>query len=151
MILKLASDPDETLRSAALRYFLENNTKYPDYDPAAVNNLAFVPAVQADGKSTMGTPGQVFIEPEAAVFGFLTVHPSIRNDARDKLKLKAHPPASLVLPVLEKSPPRDPSVAREWFEALAGRVSGKTIILLDQFIANKLCFRIHSGTVKETI
>ncbi|KAH8112414.1 hypothetical protein DFH11DRAFT_1607467 [Phellopilus nigrolimitatus] len=124
VILKLASHGDESLRSAALRYFLDNSTKYySDYDPASFNDLAYVPAMRPDGQTTMGTPGRVFVEPEAAVLGFLVVHPSIREEATNKLKLKKQPPTTLVLPVLEKSFPQNPVVARQWYEALAARIT----------------------------
>ncbi|KAL5498075.1 hypothetical protein ACEPAH_3006 [Sanghuangporus vaninii] len=123
VLLKLASDQGESLRSTALRYFLDNTSKYDDYDPDKFNHLAFVPALRPSGESTLGTPRQVFADAEAAMFGFLVVQPGIRHDARDKLKLKHYPPTSLLLPVLEKSPPQDPSISRKWFEELASHIT----------------------------
>ncbi|KAL5520611.1 hypothetical protein ACEPAF_2612 [Sanghuangporus sanghuang] len=123
VLLKLASDQDESLRSTALRYFLDNTSKYDDYDPDKFNHLAFVPALRPGGESTLGTPRQVFVDAEAAMFGFLVVQPGIRHDARDKLKLKHYPPTSLLLPILEKSPPQDPSISRKWFEELASHIT----------------------------
>lgn len=125
IILKLAADEDETLRSAALQYFLDNLSKYPDYNPSSFNGLDFVPAVRADGTNTMGSPGKVFVDPDAALLGFLTVHASIRDVAIDKLKLQRSPPTSMLLPLLENLPPQDPALARKWFEVLAGRLSGR--------------------------
>ncbi|EJD01998.1 uncharacterized protein FOMMEDRAFT_109078 [Fomitiporia mediterranea MF3/22] len=122
-ILTIASDQDEVRRSAGLRYFLDNIAKYPDYDPTAANSPPFVPAVKPDGNPTMGTPDQVFMNSDAAVFGFLVAHSDVRDDAQARLKLKQHPPLSAILPILEKSPPKDPSLARKWFETLAGRIT----------------------------
>ncbi|KAL5514880.1 hypothetical protein ACEPAG_2196 [Sanghuangporus baumii] len=123
VLLKLASDQDGFLRSTALRYFLDNTSKYDDYDPDKFNHLAFVPAERPNGESTLGTPGQVFVDAEAAMFGFLVVQPGIRHDARDKLKLKHYPPTSLILPILEKSSPQEPSISRTWFEELASHIT----------------------------
>lgn len=133
----------------ALQYFLDNIAKYQDYDPAQVGDIAFVPAVLPDGKETLGTPAQVFTGPEAALFGFLVARPSIRNDARDKLKLKQHPPTSNVLSVLEKSPPQDPSVARQWFEALAGRLTGEHLTHVVRLWTHTCFYRVFSGTTEE--
>lgn len=125
VILKLASDEDETLRAAALQYFLDNISKYPEYDPSSFNDVTFIPAVQSDGKSVMGSPAKVFAESDAALLGFLIVHPSVRDVAIDKLKLRRHPSAGSLISLLENSPPVDLAVARQWFEYLAGRLTGK--------------------------
>lgn len=69
------------------------------------------------------------MDPDSAVFGFYVVDPSIRGVALDKLKLKKHPPTSLVVPLLEKSAPQTQAGARQWFEVLAGRLSGKASVL----------------------
>lgn len=128
MILKLASDSDETLRSAALKYFLDNYSRYPTYDPANFANLAFVPARDISGKLIVVTPNEAFVEPENAIFGFSVVDSSIRDSALDKLKIKKNPPASRLIALLEKSSPQDPSKARQWFEILAGHISGLILI-----------------------
>lgn len=128
VILKLASDEDETLRTAALQYFLDNIAKYPDYEPSNFNALAYVPAVDPDGKKIMGTPEKVFVDSDASVLGFLTVHPSVQSVAVEKLKLQRSPPVSVLVPLLEKSPPQDPALAQKWFEVLAGRQSGMLVL-----------------------
>ena len=127
-MISLASNTEETLRSTALNYLLDNITKYPDYDPMDFKDVAFVPALSSDGKPSMGTPHQVYVDPDAIIFGFMVVHPSIRGTATEKLKLKQHPPTSLILPILESSPPREIPEAQKMFEVLAGRVSGNIIL-----------------------
>lgn len=123
-ILKLAADQDKATRSVALKYFLDNFQRYPDYDPANFWNLAYIPAITPDGKPTMGTPSQVFVNVDASLFGLLIVDPSVRDAAVDKLKLETQPSTSLILPVLSKSPPADLVSAQKLFEVLAGRISG---------------------------
>jgi len=53
------------------------------------------------------------------------VDPTLPDGAASKLKLKNHPPTSELVTLLEKSPPGDEATARQWFEALHGRVSGR--------------------------
>ena len=124
-LIKLASDSDEALRSAAFRYFLDNITKYPDYDPIDFKDVDFIPALSTDGSATIGSPSRVYTDSDSANFGFLVVHPSIRDVATEKLKLRKYPPTSLLLPILESTPPKEITDARKWFEILAGRLSGK--------------------------
>ena len=123
-LLKLAASEDSALRKIALQYFFDNITKYPEYDPLDFANVDFVPAVCADGTETMGSPGKVYVESDAGLLGFLIVHPNIREAAVEKLKLQSSPPVTSLVPLLESSPPKDPVIARKWFEVLAGRLSG---------------------------
>ena len=51
--------------------------------------------------------------------------PALDNAATRKLRLKDQPSTSKLVTLLERSPPRDEVTARQWFEILAGRVSGK--------------------------
>lgn len=120
----MAASEDEVLASIALKYFVDNPLKYPDYDPHNFKELKFVPAVSPDGRSLKGSPMEVFTSPEASVLKLLVVHPSVRDIASEKLKLKVHPPTSLIMPLLEKNAPNDTTTARSWFEALAGRIAG---------------------------
>ena len=125
-LLKISAGEVENLASIALKYFMDNSSKYyPDYDPHSFKNAKFVPAMTFDGKMTKGSPTEVFIHPDASVLEFLVVHPSVREVATDKLKLRQHPPISLILPLLESRAPQDVPTARRWFEALAGRLMGK--------------------------
>ena len=148
-LLKLAASEDSALRPIALQYFFDNIAKYPEYDPFDFASLAFVPAVRSDGSETMGLPGNVYVEPEAALLGFLTVHPDIREVAVEKLKLQQSPPVASLVPLLESSPPKDPAIARKWFEVLAGRLSGT---LKDEICALKdidyYLFRFHTGPIE---
>jgi hypothetical protein len=48
----------------------------------------------------------------------------LRDDALAKLKIREHPPSSLLVALLEQSPPKSDVQARKWFGILAGRVTG---------------------------
>jgi Protein of unknown function (DUF3684) len=56
--------------------------------------------------------------------GFSVVDSSLPADWVTKLKLPGSPPASLIIAILEKTPPKDSVIARTWFELLAGHLSG---------------------------
>ena len=109
---------------------MDNPLKYPDYDPHNFKETKFVPAVSPDGKSIKGSPTEVFTSPDVSVFKFLVIHPTAREIAPERLKLKQHPPTSLIMPLLEKSAPNDIATARSWFEALAGRIAGSLVKFL---------------------
>jgi hypothetical protein len=53
------------------------------------------------------------------------VDPLLQNGAAIKLKLKNHPPTSELVTLLERFPPGDEAMARQWFEVLSGRVPGR--------------------------
>ena len=55
--------------------------------------------------------------------------PQLPDGAAVKLKLKHHPPASELVTLLERSPPGDEEIARQWFEVLSGRVPGSVLHL----------------------
>lgn len=149
VILKLAADEDETLRSVALQYFLDNIAKYPEYNPSSFADLAFVPAVQPDGKSTMASPTRVFLEQDVALLGFLTVHPGVREVAMEKLKIGRHPPVFSLIPLLETSFPKDSALAHQWFEYLASRLTGTCLYLTMLDFLNNIVGRIHASTTKK--
>lgn len=69
-------------------------------------------------------PLQVFATADWALLGFLIVDSNLRPDAVGKLKIKAHPPSSLLISLLEKTPPQTEATARQWFGVLASRISG---------------------------
>jgi hypothetical protein len=52
------------------------------------------------------------------------VDPLRRDVAASKLKLNSHPPTSEIVALLKRSPPRDETTARQWFEVLSGLVPG---------------------------
>jgi hypothetical protein len=58
-LLQLAADWDPALRSTALKYFLDNYTKYPEYRPADYSHVAFVPVMIPDGDKELADPTSV--------------------------------------------------------------------------------------------
>ncbi|KAG8886946.1 hypothetical protein FRB99_004337, partial [Tulasnella sp. 403] len=127
-ILALASGDNVAVRRKALSYFLENfGAKYAnEYSPEKFSQVAFLPAVKADGTAFLSKPGEAFIEPQCAVMGFSLIEPSLRMDALAKLRLPKDPPASQVLAILLQNPPREPNKAREYFEYLTNRIADFT-------------------------
>ena len=71
-----------------------------------------------------GLVTQVFSNPEWAYFGLLVVHPSIQPYDVAKLKLREHPPATLLVDLLSRSPPTNHAEAIKLFGTLAGRMAG---------------------------
>jgi hypothetical protein len=57
------------------------------------------------------------------------VDPQLPDGAAVKLKLKNHPPTSELVTLLERFPPGDETIARQWFEVLSGRVPGRVVHL----------------------
>lgn len=58
-IIGMAASPDVSLRSVALKYFLDNYNRYPEYDAMMFADVAYLPALKTDGQSVMGTPKEV--------------------------------------------------------------------------------------------
>ncbi|TDL20724.1 hypothetical protein BD410DRAFT_841150 [Rickenella mellea] len=122
-ILRLASSVDADLSSTALHYFLNNTSRYPHYDPTNVKYPPFVPACKANNDLIMSSPDDVFTNRAYSNFGFKFVHPSLSPRDIGKLRLRENPPISLIIPMLENGPPKTIPLARQWFEALASRLS----------------------------
>ncbi|KAI0299353.1 hypothetical protein B0F90DRAFT_1810632 [Multifurca ochricompacta] len=121
-ILKIAASGNPTVRGKALTFFLDNiSLKYPNYDPYDYRDLAFVPAVRGS-EEMLAKPFELYSGSEWAALGFSVVNPSLHQGAASKLKLNDHPPTSELVILLEKSPPGDEAMARQWFEVLSGRV-----------------------------
>ena len=61
VILKMASGTDEVLRNLALHYLLENmEARYSTtWNPLALPQVSFIPALKADGSKFLATPGEV--------------------------------------------------------------------------------------------
>ena len=55
--------------------------------------------------------------------------PTLQDGAARKLKLKRHPPTSELVNLLKRSPPEDEATARQWFQALSGRIEGRIYYL----------------------
>lgn len=140
-LIGLAASDDEKVRSAALKYLLDNyTTRYSDYDPNAFSNVPFIPAVKG-GKPCMAKPHevnytlcsvrisrlmylvQVFSAPEWAALGFMVTEPSLKGEALTNLKVQEHPPGPRLVNLLRTSPPPTEETAKLWFAALAGRVT----------------------------
>jgi hypothetical protein len=64
------------------------------------------------------------------------VDPTLQDGAASKLKLNNHPPTSQLVTLLKSSPPGDEATARQWFQALSGRVSGRIFYLLFESVLN---------------
>ena len=62
--------------------------------------------------------------------------PTLDSTAARKLKLNKHPPTSELVTLLKRSPPGEEVTARQWFEILAGCVSGITF----HPIVIRICF-----------
>jgi hypothetical protein len=58
------------------------------------------------------------------------VDPTLQDGTASKLKLNKRPPTSELVTLLKTSPPGDEAIARQWFEVLSGRVSGRISYLL---------------------
>ena len=145
IILGLAASQDRKVGTAALRYFLDNlSVRYPEYDPNNFGQIAFVPSLK-DQKPYMAKPSevctpvlvalassyahvQVYASPEWATMGFATIDPSLRGDALSKLKIREHPPTAALVNLLQRSPPPNDTIAREWFSVLAGRIAGMFVV-----------------------
>jgi hypothetical protein len=145
VIIDTAASSDANLRPIAIKYLIDNiPSRYSDYDPAKFSDVAYIPAL-AGNVPRVGTPkevtvlfpyfshlttfwAQVFASPDWASLGFLVVPSSLRDDALTKLKISEHPPAPLLVALLEKTPPRNDAQAREWFGILAGRVAGTLLL-----------------------
>jgi hypothetical protein len=72
----------------------------------------------------MGEIPQVCSNPEWAVLGFSVTSQNLPADALAKLKIKQHPPTSQIVLLLEKSPPKDGTEAKSWFDILSSRIHG---------------------------
>ncbi|KAI0037007.1 hypothetical protein K488DRAFT_75577 [Vararia minispora EC-137] len=120
-LLKLAAGPDAEVRPKALKYFIDNSTKYTSYDPYDFKDLAFVPAIGKMG-SHLATPLEVYTSSEWSMLGFAVIAPNWKEHASTKFKIREHPPTARLVSALESSPPPDQAMARKWFEILASRI-----------------------------
>ncbi|GLB37239.1 putative protein of unknown function (DUF3684) [Lyophyllum shimeji] len=123
ILINLCASTDSNIRAVALKYLLENiGTHYKDYDPSNYSDVAFIPAIKS-AKPCVGTPKEVFSNLDWAAMGFSVIHPTLHLDGVSKLKVKQHPPTSVIVDLLERTPPKDEVEARLWFSILAGRIS----------------------------
>ncbi|KAK7445396.1 hypothetical protein VKT23_014813 [Stygiomarasmius scandens] len=125
-LINLCASPTSDIRSAAFQYLVDNvDTKYKEYQPSDYRNVKFIPALK-DGKPYLGTPDEVYSNPEWNAFGFAVLASSIVKDVALKLRIREHPPSNMLVEYLRKTPPKDVPEARKWFEVLAGRITDFT-------------------------
>src|SRR6266699_3592068 len=67
----------------------------------------------------------MYASPEWAALGFAVMDPVLHGRVASKLKLKKKPSTSDLVTLLKRSPPGDEATARQWFEVLSRRVSGR--------------------------
>ncbi|KAG6335719.1 hypothetical protein ID866_3377 [Astraeus odoratus] len=122
-VVELCTSPNPAVREVAFKYLCNNiPTKYPEYRPEDFAKFAFIPADNEDGPH-LGTIREVFANPQWKLLGFSVVQPDCQNVATSKLGVQEHPPSSMLLSLLEKTPPQNESMARQWFEILSERVT----------------------------
>ncbi|KAH0825764.1 hypothetical protein J3R83DRAFT_8923 [Lanmaoa asiatica] len=122
----LCSSSDVAVRTTAFKYLCDNiPSKYPDYSPENFGHIAFIPSEGEDG-THLGRLGEVFSGTQWKVLGFSVVQDSCREAAVSKLGIQPHPPTSMLLSLMEKTPPPNEAAARQWFEILAERISSFT-------------------------
>jgi hypothetical protein len=127
VVLGLAAGSDGTLRDKALRYFLDHFTKhYNTYKAADFAHIAFVPAMGG----TLAKPTEVFANPDWTKLGFTVVEPEHKEAATSKMKIREHPPSAMLISALQTRGPKTQEDAKDWFEALAPRLSCKSDALV---------------------
>jgi len=151
VVLNLIANSPVSRRMLALNYLLDNYVqRYSNYDPSNFSKLAFIPAVNGTVQK-LASPDEVFANIDWAIFGFTVVDQTLRADAVTKLKIKSHPPASLLVSILEKNPPKTEAIARQWFEVLASRISGSSKSCSVHSLRLRLLHRLFCGTTIEVI
>jgi hypothetical protein len=65
---------------------------YLTYPASESRKLPFLPCIKPDGTASLGSPLDVFLNPECAVLGFSVVSSGARDLARDSLKVASDPP-----------------------------------------------------------
>ncbi|KAL4076679.1 hypothetical protein V8B97DRAFT_2021990 [Scleroderma yunnanense] len=121
--IELCTSQDPSVRTAAIKYLCDNiPSKYSEYKPDDFVRFAFIPAENEDGPH-LGTIREVFADPKWKLLGFSVVQSNYQQLAVSKLGVQEHPPASMLLSLLEKTPPQNESMARQWFGVLADHVT----------------------------
>ena len=93
----------------------------------------------------------MYVDPEWLALGFAVVDSELPDGAEGKLQLNNRPPPSDLVTLLERSPPRDETTARRWFEILSGCVSGRLIYLLGSDLLFSLPRRSLSRSFTEAL
>ncbi|KAH7882874.1 hypothetical protein F5I97DRAFT_1930497 [Phlebopus sp. FC_14] len=122
-IIELCASQDSTAGTIAFKYLCDNIPfKYTDYKPDRFSTFAFIPAENRDGPH-LGNLREVFSNPKWKGLGFSVVQSNCREVAVNKLGIQDHPPTSMLIAMLEKTPPPDEITARQWFEVLSDHIS----------------------------
>ncbi|KAI6041582.1 hypothetical protein EDC04DRAFT_1265243 [Pisolithus marmoratus] len=122
-IIQLCTSADTSIRTVAFKYLCDNiPVKYPDYKPDDFADVPFVPAENEDGFH-LGTIREVFGNPQWKLLGLSVVQTDNRKDVPSKLGVQEHPPASSLLSLLEKTPPQNEAMARQWFGILSDHIT----------------------------
>ena len=61
----------------------------------------------------------MYADPDWVALGFAVVDSELPDGAAGKLQLNLRPPPSDLVTLLERSPPGDEKIARQWFEILS--------------------------------
>lgn len=121
-VIHLCASADSAVRSRAFKYLLDNiGTHYKDYDPSDFSDIAFIPSAR-NQTTCLETPETVCSNPEWGILGFSVISQNLPTDALAKLKIKQHPPTTQIVALLKKSPPKDRTEAKSWFDILSGRI-----------------------------
>ncbi|KAH7911608.1 hypothetical protein BJ138DRAFT_1150150 [Hygrophoropsis aurantiaca] len=120
-IIQLASASNESVRATAFEYFLEKRFEYyHEYESTRFNQIAFIPALTAEGQACMGTPEEVLLNAGWTLLGFYKVDPQkLPEKAVRKLGIQEHPSSSSIISRLERAPPQDKGTVCAWFSFLA--------------------------------
>ncbi|KAF7321474.1 hypothetical protein MKEN_00668100 [Mycena kentingensis (nom. inval.)] len=122
LLINLCAGSDQQIRTFALKYLVDNlATRYPNYDPGDFYEISYLPALK-DNKPIMGSPKDVFINADYAVFGVFLVFAQ-PSDVALKLKVQQHPSTARIVTLLESTAPQGEAEARKWFGTLASRIS----------------------------
>ncbi|KAG9310114.1 hypothetical protein JVU11DRAFT_9726 [Chiua virens] len=122
----LCASSDASICTIAFKYLCDSiPSKYPEYNPDNFGHIAFIPSEGEDGPH-LGKPAEVFSGSQWKVLGFSVVQDNCRDAAINKLGVQLHPPTSMLLALLEKTPPPNEATARQWFEILSQRISNFT-------------------------
>ena len=134
---------DTPVGTSAFNYLCTNlQSVYSDYNPDKFRDTAFVRAENTGGPrlETLGKvlksscpskfiPSnlslQVFLDSQWKTLGFSVIQDKNRERVLEEMGVQRHPPSSLLLERLEKEPPSNEEIARQWFEILSNHVSSK--------------------------
>lgn len=156
VLVGLAADQPHS-NKFALPYLLNHiGTHYVNFDPTTFAQVAFLPAVRPNGKTTMAKPGsvsavlidkgvselicQVFTNQSCSILGFSVVAPSIANpEIAAKLRIQSDPPMNSLVSALLGNASKDIDTSRRMFEVGHSQTHDRrTIVLTYQYLATQV-------------